>query len=265
MTPSRTSALSLAVTLALTMPRTDTAIEAEIMQAYRQPGANAGLVAERFGVSVRTVYRIVGRLNGSGGKDHPKPQKHPSRARVDSHTGARPRAVNKVFPPDRKPGEPSGRREEGIARITELMVSGQWQSQLVEELAPEFGVSVHSIRAWAHDASVAIRATVDPHKVTAYWLESVDFLAEQAYEAKEKHETKLAIMAMSRLGQLCGAMIRGGAEHAAAKRTASESEKEAHQKLVELGWKPPTTFGELPVPDVDDPEGAEHERDSGQG
>jgi hypothetical protein len=134
------------------------------------------------------------------------------------------------------------------------MARGQWATGYVEELASEFGASVHTIRSWAHDASVALRASVDPHKVTAYWLESVDFLATEAYQARAKADTRTAILAMSRLGQLCGSMIRGAAEHTKSTNVTT-NEREAHQRLVDLGWKPPESVAGLPMPDCDDPTG----------
>jgi transposase-like protein len=246
----------MAVTVAVGMAERDAAEIARILSDYESEGAKPVAVAAKHNLSERTLYRIVAKARKSGvgsstrrGTSPEIPSRTPPRVRARAN-----KDVPELVAPEAPQGAKSSGREAGIARITELMVRGQWATGCIEELAVEFGASVHTIRSWAHDASVALRASVDPHKVTAYWLESVDFLATEAYQARAKADTRTAILAMSRLGQLCGSMIRGAAEHT--KTTpATTNEREAHQRLVELGWKPPESVAGLPMPDCDDPTG----------
>jgi transposase-like protein len=255
--------LSVALTLAaVTMAPRDLAQEAEIAREYRKAGANADSVAEKFGVSKRTVYRILTRTSGPTDKP-PESKGKPKNGHPRPPEASHARAVNKV---QLAPTE-GEKREAAIQRITQAMADGEWNSSstIVEDLAAEFGMSTHTIRHWAQIASVRLGRLVDPHEVTARWLESIDFLATEAYRAKDENKTKLAILAMGRLGALCGAMIRGGAEHAAGKRQASESEQKARETLIEMGWKPPVTLAELPMPNVDDPTGLAGDEEQSHG
>lgn len=192
--------VSVSVLTATTiMPRAAVDQDA-IRREYGTPGTTARSLAQQWGISERTVYRIVGRHPESG------PQE-PLSSRVRARNEPAP-----LPPPDapRAKYAPSGRKEEGIVRIKAEMTRGAWHSGLWETLGAEYGVSPHTVRAWAHEAAIELRVPVDRDRVVSRLEQSLEFLAHEAYAAKEVGDTKSALLAMSRLGALCAQVLRRG-------------------------------------------------------
>jgi hypothetical protein len=155
---------------------------------------------------------------------------------------------------------------ERVAYVTELMAAGLFRRGKTWHLLQEaWGISRAQIQQITAKASTVVKVALDPSVVMATLGETVDELLELAHECKDStgsdgrpDATKEAIVAFRSAGDLCLALVKDSLSVGNEKQL---SDREAHARLVALGWQPPQTLLGLPMPDVEVDEPAQGETD----
>lgn len=200
------------------------------------PGATAAAVAERHGISRRTLYRMLESL-GKG--------EHPDIAIEDETDGSEPSA-----PPAPAAFEnvtPVGSEQDAVAAIAQKIADGTWCDADFERYRKAWSVSRLQMRNWVIEASTRTRASIDPHYLSALFMDSVQHLRYLAEQAELNGDQKLAVEATSRAAMLIATISRNNRVRSVA---AAEQRLDTTHKLIAAGWLPPAPDG-LPLPTIE--------------
>lgn len=134
-----------------------------------------------------------------------------------------------------------------IQTIAEMMASGDWRTGVSAVLlARAWGMMPGSVQNSAAEASRLVRGAVDIEALQRIANESVQCLMENGYAARDEGNINGSTVAFTKAAELCLAMLKSPGDAGEPKQT----EREAFNRLRELGWTPPNTLLGLPAPNV---------------
>ena len=138
-------------------------------------------------------------------------------------------------------------RDATVKLIAQLMTAGEWRTGVTQDaLVRAWGVPRSTVATHAAEASRIVRAAVNPDELRRVAGESVERLMRLGYQSEQSGETNSAIVAFTKAAELCLAMLKAPGDNSEPRQT----EKEAFNRLRELGWTPPNTLLGLPPPNV---------------
>ena len=134
-----------------------------------------------------------------------------------------------------------------VGTIASMMASGEWRTGVsVVLLARAWGFAVKTVSGAAAEASRLVRGAVDVEALQRVANESVQCLMENGYAARDEGNVNGSTVAFTKAAELCLAMLKAPGDNSEPRQT----EKEAFNRLRELGWTPPNTLLGLPAPSV---------------
>jgi len=120
--------------------------------------------------------------------------------------------------------------EERVTRVVAMMTDGTFRTgQTVHELAAEWGVSLQAASNITAEASRTVRAHIDTNEITRKLNEVIDRLFTLGGAEADRDR----ILALSRAGDLCIHMLKGGFGKFASKGEDDLSQK-SERELLEI-------------------------------
>lgn len=202
-----------------------TRADAMRMAQMADDGARMQDIAERFGVSVETVYQHLDTIRPesfNARKEHAKTHKE-----------------SLAVPHDM-----------AVDEVAKLLSSGVWTARHIGALASKWQCSRLTVRNIVIEASVKIHNPINPYYLSAIFVDSIESLRRIGCKAERMGDFPSAINAYKSAGALIAVVTKAAdrpLELGEAKRDMTSTE------LIAQGWTPPVPKG-LPKPFLQDPD-----------
>lgn len=139
------------------------------------------------------------------------------------------------------------RKRKGVEHIKRMMIQSKWIPGMHRGIAKRYGVAERTAMGWAVEASVAVKAALDPHWLTAMFANQIAELDTVAGLCRGSKQYSSEIAARKAIVDAC---IKNASDEPPPRYT---TEREMVVALIAKGWTPPPVAG-LPAPNIDDPE-----------